>query len=64
MKSQSKSLDSDVDILVDFEKPVGVEFIDLADELEELLNLKVDLVSRGAFKPQYYREIEKDLLNV
>ena len=38
--------DSDVDILVEFDKPMGIEFIDLAEYLEELLKRKVDLVSR------------------
>ena len=52
---------SDVDILVDFKKPIGVEFIDLADELENILKLKVDLVSKNGLKPQYFEGIEKDL---
>lgn len=52
---------SDVDILVDFKKPIGVEFIDLADELENILKLKVDLVSKNGLKPQYFEVIEKDL---
>lgn len=53
--------DSDIDILVDFKKPIGIEFIDLADELEKLLNNKVDLVSRKGIKPQYYKHIEQEL---
>ena len=56
--------DSDIDILVEFEKPIGIEFIDLADELEEILQHKVDLVSKNGIKPKYYREIEKDLTHV
>ena len=52
---------SDVDILVDFNKPIGVEFIDLADELEKLLNLKVDLVSKNGVRPQYLKQIEQEL---
>ena len=52
---------SDVDILVDFKKPIGVEFIDLADELENMLKLKVDLASKNGLKPQYFETIEKDL---
>jgi hypothetical protein len=52
---------SDVDILVDFERPVGIEFIDLACELEDLLKLKVDLVSKKGVKPRYLRQIEQDL---
>jgi predicted nucleotidyltransferase len=57
-QQQSKS---DVDILVDFKKPIGIEFIDLADELESILKLKVDLVSKNGLKPQYFAVIEKDL---
>lgn len=52
---------SDVDILVEFDKPVGIEFIDLAYELESILHQKVDLISRGGIKPKYFRIIEKDL---
>ena len=52
---------SDVDILVDFNKPVGVEFIDLANELERILKMKVDLVSKNGIRPQYFLEIEPDL---
>lgn len=52
---------SDVDILVDFSKPIGIEFIDLAEELEQMLHIKVDLVSRRGIKEQYLRAIEKEL---
>ena len=55
---------SDVDVLVEFDKSVGVEFIDLADELEHLLKRKVDLVSKNGVKPKYLAEIEKDLIYV
>ena len=53
--------DSDVDILVEFDAPVGVEFIDLANYLEDLLKMRVDLVSRNGIKPKYFREIQSDL---
>lgn len=52
---------SDVDILVEFEKPVGVEFIDLATELEKILNTKVDLVSKRGLKPKYFQSISNEL---
>ena len=52
---------SDIDILVEFKQPVGVEFIDLANELEKLLKIKVDLVSKKGVKPQYLKKIEQDL---
>lgn len=53
--------ESDVDILVDFHQPVGIEFIDLADELQDILNKKVDLVSRKGIKQRYFKHIEKEL---
>ncbi|MCE2787321.1 MAG: nucleotidyltransferase family protein [Bacteroidota bacterium] len=53
--------ESDVDILVDFNKPIGIAFIDLANDLERLLNLRVDLVSKNGIKPNYMKEIEKEL---
>ena len=52
---------SDIDILVDFQKPIGIEFIDLGNELEKLLKIKVDLVSKNGVKPQYLKQIEQDL---
>ena len=55
---------SDVDVLVDFQQPIGIAFIDLADELEKLLQAKVDLVSRKGIKPKYFQSIEPDLIYV
>lgn len=56
-----QTANSDVDILVDFKQPIGVEFIDLADELESLLRIKVDLVSKNGVKPDYFKLIETEL---
>jgi predicted nucleotidyltransferase len=44
--------ESDIDIVVDFNQPIGIEFVDLADELERLLDRKVDLVSKTGIRPQ------------
>jgi predicted nucleotidyltransferase len=55
---------SDVDIMVEFHNPPGILFIDLADELEEMLNHKVDLVSRKAIKPAYFQLIQPQLIYV
>jgi len=43
---------SDIDILVSFKKPLGWEFFDLLEYLEDQLNIKVDLVSENAIKEQ------------
>jgi len=56
-----QTAESDVDILVDFKRPIGVEFIDLADELEGLLKIKVDLVSKNGVRPDYFKQIEREL---
>jgi uncharacterized protein len=53
--------ESDLDILVEFDRPIGSEFIDLADELEQLLRVKIDLVSKKGIKDKYLRSIEKEL---
>lgn len=56
--------ESDIDILIEYDNPIGIEFIDLAIELEKLLNRPVDLVSRKGIKPKYFSEIQKDLVYV
>lgn len=43
---------SDVDILVEFKEPIGWEFIDCKEYLENILKRKVDLVTINALKPQ------------
>ena len=45
---------SDVDIIVEFSKPVGIEFIDLADYIESKLSKKVDLVSRNGLNQNIF----------
>lgn len=55
---------SDIDIIVDFSRPIGIEFIDLADYIESKLNKKVDLVSRNGVKPNYYHQIESEIIYV
>ncbi len=49
--------DSDIDILVEFRKPLGWEFFDLRDLLERELDRKVDLLSSGAIKSQLKQSI-------
>lgn len=57
-------LKSDIDIIVDFSAPVGIEFIVLANYLESRFRRKVDLVSRKGIKSCYLSEIEKDVVYV
>lgn len=53
---------SDVDILVEFSAPIGWEFIDLKEFLEEILGKKVDLVTVNALKPQLKDNILKEVV--
>ena len=47
-----ETLASDLDILVEMDKPVDIfKFIELEEELSGLTGRKVDLVSRKALKP-------------
>lgn len=55
---------SDVDLLVEFNGKVGMSFIDLANELESLLQQKVDLVSVRGVKNRYLQVIKSDLIYV
>jgi len=56
--------DSDVDILVDVDPSVGLEFVLLAEQIEQLIGLPVELVSRRAIKPSHMKYIEPDLIYV
>ena len=55
---------SDIDVIVDFSKPIGIEFIDLAEFLENKFKRKIDLVSKNGIKIKYFREIEKEIIYV
>ncbi len=53
-----------VDLLVEFSKCIGIEFVDLADFIETKIHRKVDLVSKNAIRPQYFLQIQNDLIYV
>ncbi len=55
---------SDIDILADVEPSIGLDFVTLADKLEELTGRKIDLVSRRAIKPLLWKQIESELIDV
>jgi predicted nucleotidyltransferase len=54
--------DSDLDILVDFEKPIGLlKFIRLENDLSKILGIKVDLVMKKALKPNIGKRILEEI---
>ncbi len=55
---------SDLDLVVEFNDSIGIRFIDLAEEIENLVGIKVDLVSRKGIKEKYFESIDSDLIYV
>lgn len=54
---------SDIDILVSYKNPLGLNFFDMVYELEDLFkNKTIQVVSRGAIKPKYFDRIKEDLV--
>ena len=57
--------DSDVDLLVEFDRPVGMfAYLDLKEYLETVLGRPVDLVTRAALKPQLRERILAEAVGV
>ncbi|MDZ7743915.1 MAG: hypothetical protein U5Q03_19820 [Bacteroidota bacterium] len=51
-------------MLVEFNDKIGIRFIDLADEIEQIVGVKVDLVSKNGIKEKYFTAIVPDLIYV
>ena len=56
--------ESDVDIIVEFNEPVGFLFFHLANSLEKILDANVDLITPDAIKPNRRKYIMEDLTYV
>lgn len=57
---------SDIDILVEIERPIGLRFFELWDDLEAILGVKIDLLTVKAVKqkPLLWKSIKEDLVYV
>lgn len=56
---------SDIDILVEFEKPVSFfSFLRLEDHLKQLLGANVDFVEKDALKPTIGKRILQEVVYV
>ena len=56
--------DSDVDILVEVDPSIGLEFVTLAQRIEKLLGVDVDLVSSRAVTSKAMEFIKTELIYV
>ena len=57
----SNTEESDIDILIELEKPIGWKFFTLELFLENVFNKKIDLVSKNALKEQIKDQILKQV---
>lgn len=55
---------SDVDILIEIERPIGLEFFELWDNLEKLLGCDVDLVRQKLIRDEIKEEILKEVIRI
>lgn len=53
--------DSDIDIIVEFEKPIGLAFVDLADYIENLFGKKVDLLTPEGIRSIRIKKVALDI---
>lgn len=61
----TQSEKSDVDILVELEKPIGfIRFIKLENTFSRLLGIKADLVTKKALKPYIGKQILQEVYYV
>jgi predicted nucleotidyltransferase len=58
----SENENSDIDILIELSQSVGLmKIIEYKLDLEDLLHLKVDLLTPGSISPKIFPLIQKDL---
>lgn len=58
-------INSDVDILIEFSKPIGMlKFVRLEGYLSQLCKAKIDLVMKSALKPKIGESILREVIYV
>ena len=66
--SEAASSASDVDLIIDFERPIGLKFVELVEYLEALLGRRVDVLTsaglQGIRLPAVARRIEESVIHV
>ncbi len=60
-----QKVDSDLDLLVEFNESIGMfHFLDAEEYLSNILDHKVDLVQKGAMKPHIEQRVLKELAEI
>ena len=55
---------SDIDIAVEIQGQMGLNFIAMADEIEALFGIKTDVVPKRSIKEKYLPYVERDIVYV
>ena len=55
---------SDVDVMIELNGKIGIDFFRMADEIEDYLGLKTDVASKNGIKSRYFEIIKNDLIYV
>jgi predicted nucleotidyltransferase len=55
---------SDIDIAVELNGPIGLNFVAMANDIENLFGIKVDVVPKRAIKSDYLPFVERDIIYV
>jgi len=56
--------ESDIDVAVEISGPMGLSFVAMAIEIEELLGKKTDVVPLRAIKREFIDRVNKDIVYV
>ena len=54
--------DSDIDLLVEFEKPIGLKFMELAEYIENLFSRKVEILTNEGIRGIRIKQIAEDIM--
>ncbi len=65
---QSEREESDIDLIVEFDRPIGLKFMSLAEYMEKLFGRKVDILTKDGIRnirvKRVSTDIEKDIIYV
>ena len=54
----------DIEIAVELNGPMGLSFVAMADEIENLFGVKTDVDPKRSIKPDYLSNVEKDIIYI
>lgn len=61
---KEKRFTGDIDVLVKFDKPKGLRFISIKDDLSRMFKKRVDLVTEKALHPLLRNKILKEVVTI